>query len=47
VSRTLVAANAALAVLALVPAFAATVVSSLLGRGGTIIVAARRPATGH
>jgi SAM-dependent methyltransferase len=47
VSRTLVAANAALAVLALVPAFAATVVSSLLGRGGTIIVAARRPATGN
>jgi SAM-dependent methyltransferase len=43
VSRPLVAANALLAVILLVPAFAATVVSIWLARGGTIIVAARRP----
>jgi len=43
VSRTLVAANAVIAALLLVPAFAATVVSSWMGQGGTLIMAARRP----
>jgi SAM-dependent methyltransferase len=47
VSRALVAANAFLAVLGLVPALGATVASTWLGRGGTIIVAARRPPTGE
>jgi SAM-dependent methyltransferase len=44
VSRTLIAANGVLAALLLVPAFAATVVSTWMGQGGTIIVAARRRA---
>ena len=43
VSRALVAANAIVAVLLLVPAFGATVLSTWAGRGGTIIVAAERP----
>ena len=43
VSRALVAANAILAVLLLIPAFVATVLSTWMGRGGTIIVAAGRP----
>jgi SAM-dependent methyltransferase len=42
VSRTLVMANAILALLWLIPAFGATVVSSWMGQGGTLIVAARR-----
>jgi hypothetical protein len=42
VSRSLVAANAILACAALFPAFIATVVSTVLGQGGTLIVAARR-----
>jgi SAM-dependent methyltransferase len=46
VSRALVAANAFLAALGLLPALGATVVSTWLGRGGTIIVAARRPTVG-
>jgi SAM-dependent methyltransferase len=44
VSRALVAANAVLAGLLLLPAFVATVVSTWAGQGGTIIVAARRRA---
>src|SRR5262249_29683608 len=43
VSRALVVANAVLAAVWLVPAFAATVVSTWAGAGGTLIVAARRP----
>jgi SAM-dependent methyltransferase len=43
VSRALVAANAVLALLWLIPTFGATVLSSWMGQGGTIIVAARRP----
>jgi SAM-dependent methyltransferase len=42
VSRACVAVNAILAGLWLIPAFGATVLSTLMGRGGTIIVAARR-----
>jgi SAM-dependent methyltransferase len=45
VSRALVAANAALAALGLLPALAATVISTWAGRGGTLIVAARRRAS--
>jgi SAM-dependent methyltransferase len=41
VSRLLLAANAVLALLWLIPAFGATVVSTWAGQGGTIIVAAR------
>jgi SAM-dependent methyltransferase len=41
-SRLAVATSAALAALLLAPAFAATVVSTWAGRGGTIIMAARR-----
>jgi SAM-dependent methyltransferase len=44
VSRVRVAANAILALLWLIPAFGATVISTWMGQGGTIIVAARRPA---
>ena len=44
VSRALVAVNAILAALLLIPAFGATVLSTWAGRGGTIIVAAGRPA---
>jgi SAM-dependent methyltransferase len=43
ISRALVAANATLALLLLIPAYGATVLSTWAGRGGTIIVAARRP----
>jgi hypothetical protein len=43
ISRALVAANATLALLLLIPAYGATVLSTWVGRGGTIIVAARRP----
>ena len=43
VSRVRLAANAVLALLWLIPAFGATVVSTWMGQGGTIIVAARRP----
>jgi hypothetical protein len=46
VSRVLVATNVLLAALGLFPALGATVVSTWLGRGGTIIVAARRPTAG-
>jgi SAM-dependent methyltransferase len=42
VSRSLLALNVVLAALALLPAAAATLVSSRLGAGGTIVVAARR-----
>jgi SAM-dependent methyltransferase len=42
VSRARVAANAALACVMLLPALIATVVSTWMGQGGTIIVAARR-----
>jgi SAM-dependent methyltransferase len=44
VSRPLVAANAMVAGLLLIPAFVATVLSTWIGQGGTIIVAARRRA---
>jgi SAM-dependent methyltransferase len=44
VGRVRLAANAVLALLALVPAFGATVVSTWMGQGGTMIVAARRRA---
>ena len=43
VSRRLVAVNAALAPLLALPALPLTVVSTWSGRGGTIIMAARRP----
>jgi SAM-dependent methyltransferase len=43
VSRALVSLNAALALLGLIPALAATVISTWMGQGGTMIVAARRP----
>jgi SAM-dependent methyltransferase len=43
VSRGLVALNVVLAALGLIPAFAATVISTWMGQGGTMIVAARRP----
>ena len=46
VSRLRLAANAVLALLALIPAFGATVVSTWMGQGGTMIVAARRRAGG-
>jgi SAM-dependent methyltransferase len=42
VSRASVAVNVILGCLCLIPALAATVVSTLLGQGGTIVVAARR-----
>jgi SAM-dependent methyltransferase len=41
-SRALVMANVILAMLWLIPTFGATVVSSWMGQGGTLIVAARR-----
>jgi SAM-dependent methyltransferase len=44
VSRPLVALNIAIAALLFAPAFVATVVSTWASHGGTIIVAARRPA---
>ncbi len=43
VSRALVAANALIGALLLIPAFGATMLSSWAGRGGTVIVGARRP----
>jgi SAM-dependent methyltransferase len=46
VSRLRLAANVVLALLALIPAFGATVVSTWMGQGGTMIVAARRRAGG-
>jgi SAM-dependent methyltransferase len=46
VSRVRLAANAVLALLALIPAFGATVVSTWAGQGGTMIVAARHRAGG-
>ena len=46
VGRLRLAANAVLALLALIPAFGATVVSTWMGQGGTMIVAARRRAGG-
>lgn len=42
VSNTVIVANVVLAGLLLVPAFAATVLSSWVGRGGTLVVASRR-----
>ncbi len=42
VSRASVTVNVILACLLLIPALAATVISTLLGQGGTIVVAARR-----
>jgi SAM-dependent methyltransferase len=44
VSRALVAANAILGLLWLIPAFGATVVSTWMGQGGTLIVVGRRGA---
>jgi SAM-dependent methyltransferase len=46
VSRAWVAVNALLALLGLLPAFGATVLSAFAGQGGTIVVAARRPSAG-
>jgi SAM-dependent methyltransferase len=46
VSRVRLAANVILALLLLLPAFGATVVSTWMGQGGTMIVAARRRAEG-
>lgn len=47
VSRALVAVNAILASLWLIPAFGATVVSTWMGQGGTLILAGRRPTAGR
>ena len=47
VSRALVAVNAILALLWLIPAFGATVLSTWMGQGGTLIVAGRRSVDGR